>query len=145
MDTRLIVLIDDDVDDLDMFKDVLLSLKVEQEILTFNDSIKALDFFTNTQKVPFLILCEINMPRLNGLDLRGKLCEVKFLRDKTIPFLFLSTGDAMPEIKMAYELSIQGYFEKPDTLEGTEELFARIINYWTSSQHPHPIKNPDYC
>jgi CheY-like chemotaxis protein len=98
-----IVLIDDDVDDLELLSNALRELQVKNEIIVFTDATKALDFFREMETKPFFVLCDINMPNLNGLELRkaiynsprlwvGKMCLLIPLAMPHMQFLFVSTG-----------------------------------------------------
>jgi CheY-like chemotaxis protein len=59
----------------------------------FDDGNAALNFLMKTEVEPFIILSDINMPKLNGIDLREKIHKNEQLRFKSIPFLFLSTRE----------------------------------------------------
>jgi CheY-like chemotaxis protein len=131
-----IILIDDDQDDLELIENGLKSLDVENEIISFENAIEAVDFFDKMQDQPFLILCDINMPLIDGLELRRRLFKNERLRVKTVPFLFLSTSGNHPSISNAYELSIQGYFIKPPDINDIKEMLRCIIDYWRVSSKP---------
>jgi CheY-like chemotaxis protein len=84
---------------------------------------------------PFFILCDINMPLINGLELREKINENEKIRVMEIPFLLWSTAGKEGLGNRAYSLNIQGFFKKPDTLEKLTEMIAAIMNYWEHSDH----------
>jgi CheY-like chemotaxis protein len=56
------------------------------------DAEKALAFLKSTTEVPFLILSDINMPKLDGFALRQKIHVDAQLQLKCIPYLFFSTA-----------------------------------------------------
>ncbi len=134
-----IILIDDDRDDLNFLKDALCELKVRNKIVEFEDAENALDFFKTAREKPFLVLCDMNMPRLDGLTLRDKIYKDSTLRMGSFPFLFLSTGGGYPTINNAYDLYVQGYFIKPSSMDKIEEMLRSIISYWTFCQHPRLV------
>ncbi len=68
-----IIIIEDDPDDLDLFNDVFKKLKIPNEVLYFVDWIVALEYLTNSQEQAFLIVSDINLPKLNGFALRDKI------------------------------------------------------------------------
>jgi two-component SAPR family response regulator len=62
-----IIIVDDDIDEHEIFENVFEELEVEHSRLYFNTAEKALDFLVNFDGQPFLILSDINMPPLEGL------------------------------------------------------------------------------
>ncbi len=83
-----IIIIEDDSDDQDFLKEIFQKLKYPNELLFFTDGEKAFDFLTSGKIVPFIILSDINMPKLNGFELRNKLKKDADLATKCIPYLF---------------------------------------------------------
>src|SRR5688500_2653945 len=96
--TAPIVIIDDDDEDLEMIQQAFQELKVENEVVIFNDGFKFLDFIRATQNKIFFILCDINMSKIGGLELKAQIYEDEALRLKCVPFLFMSTSRASDEI-----------------------------------------------
>ena len=65
-----VIIIEDDADDQDFLKEVFQKLKYPNELIFFSDGQKALDFLNFSKIVPFIILSDINMPKLSGIELR---------------------------------------------------------------------------
>ena len=131
-----IVLIDDDEDDLNFFNSALRALGVKNEILMFQKAEDFLEFMNDVKESVFFILCDINMPLINGFEVKKRIISNPALSAVSIPFIFLSTSSAAGMIKTAYKEAIQGYFIKPSNFEGIKTMFQNIINYWASSEHP---------
>jgi CheY-like chemotaxis protein len=70
--TGPIVIIEDDIDDQDILSEIFKELNYSNKLIFFSDSVKALEYLTDTDTEPFLVLSDINMPKLNGMELRGK-------------------------------------------------------------------------
>lgn len=136
MNNKPIIIIDDDKEDLDLIKDALVQLEVENEIIVFDDGFQFLDFIRATNNRAFFMLCDVNMARINGLELKRLIYDDEQLRLKCVPFIFLSTSGASSEILKAYSYGVQGYFVKPQTFDEIKELLQSIINYWSHSQSP---------
>jgi CheY-like chemotaxis protein len=134
MEKGPIVLIDDDESDIVFIKEALADLKVENEIISFNKSPDALEYLKTTQEKPFFVLCDLNMPRINGFELCNRLNDSRQERARTYPFLFFSTTDTPSFIDQAFGLGIQGYFVKPTEFAELENLLQGIVNYWTGSE-----------
>lgn len=136
MNNKPIIIIDDDDEDLDLIKDAFAQLKIENEIIVFNTGFKFLDFIRETNNRAFFILCDINMSRISGLELKKFLYDDEHLRLKCVPFIFLSTSGASTEVLKAYSYGVQGYFVKPPTFEKIKDMLQFIITYWSYSQYP---------
>ena len=136
MNNRPIIIIDDDDEDLQFIKSAFAELKVENEIIYFEDGLEFLDFIRTTEKGPFFILCDINMAKINGLQLKKMIYDDERLRLKCVPFIFMSTSRASTAVMQAYSYGVQGYFVKPSTFEGLKDLVQFIINYWKHSERP---------
>ncbi len=137
MNNKPIIIIDDDNDDLDLIKEAFSELDIENEIIVFDDGYKFLDFIRATQNRAFFILCDINMAKINGLQLKQIIYDDEVLRIKCVPFIFLSTSGASASVMRAYSYGVQGYFVKPSTFEEIKELLQFIIKYWSHSEHPN--------
>ena len=68
-----IIIIEDDRDDQYLLQEIFDELNYPNEVIFFADGQAALDFLTTGKKNPFLILSDINLPKLSGLELRLKL------------------------------------------------------------------------
>ncbi len=137
MTKKPIILIDDDPDDLELMADAIKEIDPEIEVISFSDPFKFLDFIRGTEKVSLFIVCDINMGRLNGLELKKRLYDDERLRLKCIPFIFLTTSRASSTVEAAYSFNVQGYFTKPDSVESIKALFQKMIAYWSISELPN--------
>lgn len=131
-----ILLIDDDTDDQEIIAEVLLSLQVPNPLAVFKNGQEALDYLKTTSDKPFLILCDINMPIMDGLQFRAAIENDSFLRNKSIPFIFLSTTNNPSAVRQAYDLTIQGFFQKRNTLQELGNNLKMIIDYWSACLRP---------
>jgi CheY-like chemotaxis protein len=136
MNNNPILIIDDDDDDLDLIRDALKQLDVENEIIVFDDGQNFLNFIRSTENRAFFILCDVNMSKINGLELKKMIYDDERLRLKCVPFIFMSTSGASAEVMRAYSYGVQGYFIKPHTFEGIKDLLQYIVHYWRHSQAP---------
>ena len=136
-----IIIIEDDQDDQDILADVFEDLNYDHELIFFGDSMKALEYLTNTDVQPFLVLSDINMPKLNGMELREKIHNNEDLRMKSIPYLFFSTSAEQSHVIDAYSRSIQGFFIKPNDYGKLKRIIQKIVEYWDECESPNYIKN----
>jgi CheY-like chemotaxis protein len=135
-----IIIIEDDLDDQEILKEVFESIDCDNEIVFFSDGEKALGYLTSTDIEPFIIFSDINMPKLSGMELREKIHENEDLRLKSIPYLFFSTSAEQGHVVDAYSKSIQGFFVKPSNFPEIKRTIKIIIDYWTACVSPNYIK-----
>ncbi|WP_426293867.1 response regulator [Dyadobacter endophyticus] len=71
--TGLIIIIEDDPDDQFVLEEVFRELGYLNKRIYFADGLSALDYLYTTTERPFIIISDINLPKLNGLELRKKV------------------------------------------------------------------------
>ena len=138
-----IVVIEDDVDDQEILDEIFKNLNYKNPVIYFTDSEEALQFLIDTKIKPFLILSDINMPKLTGFELRQKVHTNEDLNLKCIPYLFFTTTSAQKAIVDAYSQSVQGFFIKANSSDKLESTIKKIIEYWQECEAPNfvPDKN----
>lgn len=137
MKNGLILLIEDDTDDQEFIKDALQLLGTKNEMKIFENGQSALDFLNTTEIQPFLILSDLNLPVMNGLQLKSEIFKSDYLRCKSIPFIFLSTSAEIKAVKEAFDLGAQGFFIKENTFQALQNQLKGIIDYWKHCRHPN--------
>ena len=125
-----VIIIEDDIDDKTILEEVFKNLKYPNELFFFTDGQQALDFLNSSEAIPFLILSDINMPKLDGFALRDKIKTDAKLQLKCIPYLFFSTASSQKAVVDAYSLSVQGFFIKQNTMAELEKTITVIMEYW---------------
>jgi CheY-like chemotaxis protein len=135
--TGPIVCIEDDQDDQHLMSVAIKELQVTNELYFFSDGESAIQFLIDTPLKPFVIFCDINLPKTNGIELRKRLNDNEYLRKKSIPFIFVSTATSPETVQTAYDVTVQGFFRKPDTYSGLKEQIKLIMSYWKECLHPN--------
>ena len=136
-----IVLIEDDKDDCEFIIDALNGAGAKNEVLCFSSPIPALEYLKTSTEKPFLIICDINMPQMNGFAFKRAINSDVKLHARRIPFVFLSTSANEQLVDEAFHLCIQGYFQKPVAVKEYIEIAKSIIGYWGNSKLPQLAKN----
>lgn len=132
-----IIIIEDDADDKDLLSMVFNELKYPNEILFFTDGEKALDFLKDDKVYPFIILSDINLPKLNGFELKKMVHTNDGLSAKCIPYLFFSTSVNKKAVYDAYTMSVQGFFVKPSSYDHLVVTIRKIVEYWQECYSPN--------
>ncbi len=135
-----IIIIEDDEDDKEMLVEAFANLEYVNELLFFPDGQHALDFLNGTDITPFLILSDINMPKLDGFALRDKVRMDAKLQFRCIPYLFFSTSVTEDAVIKAYSMSVQGFFKKVESVKELEQTLGIIMEYWKRCAAPNHFK-----
>jgi CheY-like chemotaxis protein len=136
-----IIVIEDDADDQEFLTEIFQKLNYQNEVLFFFDGQEALDHINTSRDLPFLILSDINMPKLDGFALREKLKTDSNLSNKCIPYLFFSTASNQKAVIDAYSQSVQGFFVKSSTMIELEKTISVIMEYWRRCAAPNDFSD----
>ena len=96
-------------------------------------------YLLETADKPFLILSDVNLPVMTGPELKKRINENERLRKKAIPFIFFTTTANAKAVEEAYEMMVQGYFEKESSLKSLKITLKTIVDYWKLCKHPNNI------
>ncbi len=77
------------------------------------------------------------MPVMNGLEFRSEINKNDYLTQKSIPFIFYTTHADKKAVEQAYVMSVQGFFQKPGTINEMQQLLNQVVLYWSSCHHPN--------
>ncbi len=83
---------------------------------------------------PGLVLLDINMPRMNGIEFLREIRQDHRLKILTV--VVLTTSNEERDVIAAYELNVAGYILKPVCFEQFVETMAALDHYWTLSEMP---------
>jgi response regulator RpfG family c-di-GMP phosphodiesterase len=133
-----IILVEDDLDDQEIFRDIVKELKVPNELIIFDNCPKAFRYLKDTPDQPFIIFCDVNLPGQNGIEFKKQIDEDKELRRKSIPFVFYSTSINQETVNEAYtKMTVQGFFQKKENYQEIKSNINLILDYWKTCKHPN--------
>lgn len=90
-----------------------------------------------TYPLPQLILADLKMPRLNGIELLRWLRTEPTL--KRIPFVMLTSSDAPSDVASAYDAFATGYLLKTGRSEEMVDAFRTLRHFWFTLNQPPPL------
>ncbi len=131
-----ILLVEDDEVDVMNVKRAFKKNNIYNPLWVAKDGIEGLEMLRGTE-VPRerrLVLLDLNMPRMNGIEFLRELRSDPELR--LIPVVVLSTSDDERDRVEAYGLNVAGYILKPVTLVNFVEAMATLNKYWTLVEMP---------
>lgn len=133
-----IILVEDDEDDQKIFTEVVSEFKMKNKVHWFNNARDAYAYLKSSNDQPFIIFCDINLPKQSGIEFKREIDENPQLRRKSIPFLFYTTSVSPVSVIEAYtKMTVQGYFEKPGSIEEMKKVLQLIFSYWQVCKHPN--------
>jgi len=131
-----ILYIEDDNDDQMLVQMALKEIDCQNELLMFNNGMQAIDYLRTTKDKPFLILCNLRLPGMSGLELKDFLNQDLELKKKSIPFVFLSGIVNPVDVETAYLQLVQGFYKKEKIFEELKDQLKAILEYWYKAIHP---------
>ena len=132
-----VIIIEDDEDDQELLRIAFMQLEYVNELHFFSDGQEALEYLHTSGVIPFVILSDINLPKLDGFALRDKVKMDEKLQLRCIPYLFFSTSVSQEAVIQAYSLSIQGFFIKQDSIGELVKTIRVIVEYWRRCAAPN--------
>lgn len=128
-----ILLVEDDPGDIRLTKEALKSNQIGNNLHVVEDGEEALDFLYRRGKYvgaprPDLILLDLNLPRVNGQEVLGKIKHDSDLR--LIPVVVLTTSTHEQDILKAYDLNANCYITKPLDWTQFVDVVRQIDNFW---------------
>jgi len=139
-----VLLVDDDEIDVDSMKRAFIKARIANPIVVASDGLQAVQMLRGTDgetKVsrPFLIMLDLNMPRMNGLEFLEEIRnDPEF--ESSIVFV-LTTSDFDRDRWAAYKNNVAGYILKNNVGSGFTHLISLLDHYWKIIEFPeHPAK-----
>lgn len=128
-DVTLLLVDDDDVDVMGVER-ALKKLKISNPIVRARDGMEGLSKVREctSARRPFLVLLDLNLPRLNGLEVLAEIRKDPAL-SSTVVFV-LTTSKAEEDKAMAYQNNIAGYIIKSQVGDGVMRAMEMLHGYW---------------
>ena len=130
-----ILLVEDDEVDVKALKWAFEKLKVANPLVIARDGVEAWEMLKDLSR-PYLIITDLNMPRMNGIELLRKIRQSGDHRD-SIVFVLTTSNDEQDKID-AYGLNVAGYMLKTDMGTSFTRAISLIDNYWKVVEFPGP-------
>ncbi len=132
-----IVIIEDDMDDRYTLAEALKEAAVMNELVFFDNGPDTFEYLKTTSQQPFIILCDVNLPRQNGIEFKRELDNNPEMRARSIPFIFYTTYVSQYAVNEAYKnMTVQGFFQKNNSYKELKDVIRIIIDYWRICRQP---------
>jgi len=128
---RYVLFADDDKDDISLMEEAFRKKNITEKLVSVQNGNELLNYLysiNGNNKLPQLILLDLNMPAKGGKETLAELKQHASL--KTIPVIIYSTSDNPIEIKECYKLGANSYVVKPTTFDKLLQTIEVIHSYW---------------
>ena len=132
MKTLKILLIEDDMIEIMKLNRVISTLKLPHKLMEANNGEDALNLLKEKDNIPDIILLDLNMPKINGIEF------LKILKNdndlKYIPTIILTTSNNKKDLLECFEIGIAGYILKPLKYEDYIVKIEKVLAYWSINE-----------
>ncbi|WP_440765180.1 response regulator [Natronorubrum sp. DTA7] len=139
-----VLLVEDNPGDVRLTQEAFKQLSIETTIHVATDGDDALEFLTKRRDsdpdtVPDLVLLDLNLPRMNGLEFLETIKDDATLT--RIPVLVLTSSEAVEDVLDSYELSANAYLTKPTDPTEYEETVEAVAEFWLQKAALPPVSS----
>jgi CheY-like chemotaxis protein len=127
-----ILLIEDDAIEVMKFNRVLSTLNIKHKIVEANNGEEAIKILKEKETVPDIIVLDLNMPKINGIEFLRILKSDDYL--KYIPAIILTTSSNHKDVLECYRIGIAGYVIKPLKYDEYVKRIIKLVEYWSANE-----------
>ncbi len=137
MGNNVILLVEDNPDDEELTLLAFKHCNVANEVIVVHDGVEALEYLFNTsdsaadpetQVMPQVVLLDINLPKVNGLEVLKRIRADK--RTRLIPVVMMTSSSEEEDILKSYLHGANSYVRKPIDFQSFIEAVQQLGLYW---------------
>lgn len=127
-----ILLIEDDTIEVMKLNRTISKLQLGHAIIEANNGDAALKILKNKEQLPDIILLDLNMPKISGIEFLSILKNDEQL--KHIPTIILTTSNNKNDLLQCYKIGVSGYIIKPLKYEEYVSKLEKVLSYWSINE-----------
>ncbi|MBT2163387.1 response regulator [Zobellia barbeyronii] len=127
-----ILLIEDDAIEVMKLQRTVKKLELKHNIIETKNGEDALEILRSGNRLPDIILLDLNMPRMNGIEFLSILKADDVL--KYLPTVILTTSENRADLLECYKIGVAGYVIKPLKYEDYQSKLHKVLEYWDINQ-----------
>lgn len=127
-----ILLLEDDTIEVMKVNRVINSQEIKHQLIEASNGEEALDILNKKDSLPDIILLDLNMPKINGIEFLEKLKNDDRLR--YIPVIVLTTSGNHRDLLECYKIGVAGYVLKPLKYEDYVFKMEKLLSYWSINE-----------
>lgn len=137
-----ILLVEDNEGDILLTTEALLESKVANSVQIVKNGYDALKFLRKEDEfagalTPDLILLDINLPKINGLEVLKQIKSIEQLNH--IPVIILSTSSSYDDVLKSYQSYASSFITKPVDANDYNRVIKSIQSYWAKAAQIHTL------
>jgi CheY-like chemotaxis protein len=136
MKSKIILLVEDNPDDVQLTLRALKKNKIVNEVVVARDGVEALDYLSSAAMLPTFVLLDIKLPKVDGLEVLKRIRAEERL--KLLPVIILTSSKEEQDIIKGYGLGANSYIRKPVDFEQFSEAVRQLGVYWLLLNEPPP-------
>lgn len=142
-EVRKILIVDDSQKDVELTIAALAEKNLANVVVVAEDGVEALDFlykrgkFINDHGNPAVILLDIKMPRMNGIEVLKHIRSVE--KFKLIPVIMVTSSGEEKDLVESYKLGVNSYVVKPIDVAQFLDAIKVLGQYWAIINQPPPV------
>jgi two-component system, response regulator len=143
MNNRPILLVEDNDDDVRLTRRALQKNNIVNQLMVVGDGMAALDHLRDCAdrgEVPALVLLDLKLPKLDGLEVLRRIRADPLLRRQ--PVVILTSSREEQDIIRSYDLGANSYIRKPVDFEQFIAAINQLGLYWLVLNEPPPSRPP---
>jgi CheY-like chemotaxis protein len=132
---KIILVVEDDLVDVMTIKRAFKQVEISNPLQIEPNGEEALRFLDETKDLPGLIILDLNMPKMNGIEFL-KIVRANS-RLKNLPIVVLTTSKEQQDKLNTFDLNVSGYMIKPVDFNQFKDMIKTIHHYWELSELPY--------
>lgn len=146
MDDKIILLVEDNLDDVDLTLRALKQNNIMNKVIIARDGVEALDYLLgtgmyegrNVKELPVVTLLDLKLPKIDGLDVLRRIRQNEITR--LLPVVILTSSIEDNDVITGYQLGANSYVRKPVDFKEFIEAIKLLGLYWLIWNKPAPVK-----
>jgi CheY-like chemotaxis protein len=127
-----VLLIEDDTIEIMKLNRTISTLHLKHKIIKANNGEEALSILKEKNTLPDIILLDLNMPKINGIEFLKIIKSDPHL--KYIPTIVLTTSNNKRDLLECYKIGIAGYILKPLKYDNYVSKIEKLLAYWSINE-----------
>ncbi len=129
-----VLLVEDNASDVELTLRALQKRNLANRVVVARDGVEALELLQRPAPLPKVVLLDLKLPKLNGLEVLRRLKSDE--RTRRIPVVVLTSSHEEPDVEESYRLGVNSYIVKPVDFESFASAVAEVGLYWLLLNHP---------
>ncbi len=148
MDSKRILLVEDNPKDVELTRRALQKANVRNELIVAEDGVEALKFFfgedggggCKDEELPVVVLLDLKLPRVDGLEVLRRLRGDE--KTRLIPVVVLTSSNEEKDIVASYNFGANSFVRKPVKFADFADGIQQLGLYWLILNQPVPRRCP---